>query len=112
MTESDGTGGPSSADPRVGTIGGSYGGGFQFAVAGIDARVDALVPMITWNDLSYSLGPNNTGQTTASRPDPGRGQADLGDGFSLARHDRRPLNHRSRRTCCPARTSPTRSARR
>lgn len=47
-------------DPRVGMIGGSYGGQVQFAVAGIDARMDALVPQITWNDLSYSLGPNNT----------------------------------------------------
>jgi predicted acyl esterase len=47
-------------DPRVGMIGGSYGGQIQFAIAGIDPRMDALVPQITWNDLSYSLGPNNT----------------------------------------------------
>jgi predicted acyl esterase len=47
-------------DPRVGMIGGSYGGQIQFAVAGVDPRVDAIVPQITWNDLSYSLGPNNT----------------------------------------------------
>ena len=51
-------------DPRVGTLGGSYGGGFQFATAAVDARVDTLVPLITWNDLSYSLAPNNTDQTT------------------------------------------------
>lgn len=51
-------------DPRVGTIGGSYGGGFQFATAAVDPRVDTLVPLITWNDLSYSLVPNNTDQTT------------------------------------------------
>jgi ABC-2 type transport system ATP-binding protein len=50
-------------DPRVGMIGGSYGGQIQFAVAGIDPRVDALIPIITWNDLAYSLGPNNTGFT-------------------------------------------------
>lgn len=49
-------------DPRVGTVGGSYGGGFQFATAGLDARVDTLVPLVTWNDLSYSLAPNNTDQ--------------------------------------------------
>ncbi|WP_285751304.1 CocE/NonD family hydrolase [Lentzea sp. NBRC 105346] len=48
-------------DPRVGMIGGSYGGQIQFAVASIDPRVDALVPVITWNDLSYSLAPNNGG---------------------------------------------------
>jgi len=47
-------------DPRVGMIGGSYGGEIQFAVAMQDHRVDALIPMITWNDLSYSLAPNNT----------------------------------------------------
>src|SRR5439155_920964 len=46
-------------DPRVGTWGGSYGGGFQFALASVDSRVDAMIPLITWNDLSYSLGPNN-----------------------------------------------------
>src|SRR4051812_34041365 len=47
-------------DPRVGMIGGSYGGEIQFATAAVDARVDTIVPMITWNDLSYSLSPNNT----------------------------------------------------
>jgi ABC-2 type transport system ATP-binding protein len=53
-----------SYDPRVGMWGGSYGGQVQFAVASQDPRVDVLNPQITWNDLSYSLGPNNTGQTT------------------------------------------------
>ncbi len=48
-------------DPRVGMIGGSYGGEIQFAVAGVDPRVDTLIPLITWNDLAYSLAPNNTG---------------------------------------------------
>jgi ABC-2 type transport system ATP-binding protein len=47
-------------DPRVGMIGGSYGGQIQFAIAGIDKRLDVIVPQITWNDLAYSLGPNNT----------------------------------------------------
>jgi predicted acyl esterase len=47
-------------DPRVGMIGGSYGGQAQYAVASQDMRVDALIPIITWNDLSYSLAPNNT----------------------------------------------------
>lgn len=51
-------------DPRVGMWGGSYGGQVQFAVASVDPRVDALVPQITWNDLSYSLNPNNTAQTS------------------------------------------------
>ena len=47
-------------DPRVGMLGGSYGGQIQFAIAGIDPRLDTIVPQITWSDLSYSLTPNNT----------------------------------------------------
>ncbi|GAC1593715.1 MAG: hypothetical protein NVS3B21_15020 [Acidimicrobiales bacterium] len=46
-------------DPRVGMIGGSYGGAVQLSTAAIDRRLDAIVPIITWNDLSYSLTPNN-----------------------------------------------------
>jgi putative CocE/NonD family hydrolase len=46
-------------DPRLGMIGGSYGGSVQLATASRDRRLDALVPLITWNDLSYSLDPNN-----------------------------------------------------
>jgi putative CocE/NonD family hydrolase len=58
-------------DPRVGMLGGSYGGQIQFSVAGQDRRVDTIVPIITWNDLSYSLTPNNTDLTsgvTSSTP--------------------------------------------
>jgi predicted acyl esterase len=47
-------------DPRLGMIGGSYGGQIQYAVAGQDPRVDTIVPIITWNDLAYSLAPNTT----------------------------------------------------
>ncbi len=46
-------------DPRVGMIGGSYGGEVQFAAADVDPRVDAMIPIITWNNLAYSLAPNN-----------------------------------------------------
>ncbi|MFI5806861.1 CocE/NonD family hydrolase [Streptomyces sp. NPDC051561] len=46
-------------DPRLGMIGGSYGGSIQLATASRDRRLDALVPLITWNDLAYSLDPNN-----------------------------------------------------
>ena len=49
-------------------IGGSYGGQIQFAVAGQDPRIDAIIPMITWNDLSYSLAPNNTDHATGASP--------------------------------------------
>ena len=53
-------------DPQVGMTGGSYGGQIQFAAAGFEAaagtdRLDAIVPLITWNDLSYSLAPDNSG---------------------------------------------------
>ena len=53
-------------DPQVGMTGGSYGGQIQFATAGNEAaagtdRLDAIVPLITWNDLSYSLAPDNGG---------------------------------------------------
>lgn len=51
-------------DPRLGMIGGSYGGQIQFATAAVDSRVDTLVPLITWNDLRYSLAPNNTSFTS------------------------------------------------
>jgi fermentation-respiration switch protein FrsA (DUF1100 family) len=54
----------SANDPRVGMIGGSYGGQVQYAAAAVDPRIDTLVPIITWNDLSYSLSPNNTTTTT------------------------------------------------
>jgi predicted acyl esterase len=51
-------------DPAVGMVGGSYGGQIQFATAAYERehggnRLDAIVPIITWNDLSYSLDPNN-----------------------------------------------------
>ena len=41
-------------------IGGQGHIAVQYAVAMQDSRVDALIPIITWNDLSYSLAPNNT----------------------------------------------------
>lgn len=59
----DHSGRPAANDPRVGMIGGSYGGQVQYAAASIDARIDTIVPIITWSDLSYSLSPNNTSQT-------------------------------------------------
>ncbi|MBT2487294.1 CocE/NonD family hydrolase [Streptomyces sp. ISL-96] len=48
-----------AGDPRLGMIGGSYGGTIQMATAANDRRLDALVPLITWNDLAHSLDPNN-----------------------------------------------------
>ena len=34
-----------AGDPRVGMVGGSYGGGIQLVTAAIDCRVDAIVPI-------------------------------------------------------------------
>jgi putative CocE/NonD family hydrolase len=53
-----------SYDPQVGMTGGSYGGQIQFAAAAVEKaartdRLDAIIPLITWNDLSYSLAPEN-----------------------------------------------------
>lgn len=55
-------------DPRVAMVGASYGGSIQLLAAAIDPRLDALVPMITWNRLEHSLEPNGVlkfGWTTA-----------------------------------------------
>lgn len=49
------------ADPRVGIAGGSYGGALALLTAGHDERVDAIVPMITWNRLARAFFPNGTG---------------------------------------------------
>lgn len=71
-------------DPRVGMVGGSYGGSIQYAVASVDPRLDTIVPIITWNDLSYSLGPNNTGQTSGvTTSPPGAVKLTWGLGFSV-----------------------------
>ncbi len=42
-------------DPRMGMVGGSYGGGIQLVTAATDCRVDAIVPTIAWHSLSTSL---------------------------------------------------------
>ena len=43
----------------VGMTGGSYGGGIQANLAESDPRIRAINPGRTWNDLRYSLAPNN-----------------------------------------------------
>ncbi len=44
---------------KVGTIGGSYGGGIQLPLASHDRRIRASVVGRTWGYLGYSLDPNN-----------------------------------------------------
>ena len=56
-------------DPRMGAIGGSYGGGYQFLGAFEELRLkgkpvfDALAPEITWFDLNESLAPEGVVRT-------------------------------------------------
>ncbi|MGH3427395.1 MAG: ATP-binding cassette domain-containing protein, partial [Mycobacteriales bacterium] len=44
--------------PRVAVMGASYGGALALLLAGYDRRVDAVIPQITWNDLSHAFFPN------------------------------------------------------
>ena len=44
-------------DPRVGLTGESYGGGVSLLGASLDKRVDAIVPVSTWNSLESALLP-------------------------------------------------------
>lgn len=48
-------------DPVVGITGPSYGGALALMTAGLDDRVDAIVPMITWNRLSRVFFPSGDG---------------------------------------------------
>ncbi|NTY59733.1 alpha/beta hydrolase family protein [Mycolicibacterium sphagni] len=53
-------------DPKVGMVGGSYGGGIQLVSAGTDSRIDAIVPGIAWNSLNNSLYPDKAFKTAYS----------------------------------------------
>ncbi len=56
-------------DPRMGTVGGSYGGGYQFLGAFESLRmrgkpvIDAMAPEITWHDLLESIAPDGVVRT-------------------------------------------------
>ena len=90
-------------DPRVGMVGGSYGGGIQLVTAAIDCRVDAIVPTIAWHSLDTSLykarhgegaaGPNilyNAAARPAARSAHHlRVRVRPGDGHDLGRRPRR-----------------------
>ncbi len=47
-------------DLKVGTLGYSYGGGFQMPLAALDPRIDAVIPNGTWHGLLYSLIPGDS----------------------------------------------------
>ncbi|MQY09745.1 alpha/beta hydrolase family protein [Actinomadura macrotermitis] len=42
-------------DPRLGMAGGSYGGGIQLVAAGLDRRVDVIVPTVAFRSVTRSL---------------------------------------------------------
>ena len=46
-------------DPVIGFAGASYGGALALLAAGLDRRVDALVPAFTWNRLNQALFPQH-----------------------------------------------------
>jgi ABC-2 type transport system ATP-binding protein len=50
-------------NPRIGMVGGSYGGGIQLVTAATDCRIDAIVPEIAWNSLGTSLDKADTPKT-------------------------------------------------
>nr|WP_228046870.1 alpha/beta fold hydrolase [Saccharopolyspora sp. HNM0983] len=52
-------------DPRVGVTGDSYGGALSLLLAGSDPRVDAIAPVMTYNDLNRALLPNAAQPDTA-----------------------------------------------
>jgi ABC-2 type transport system ATP-binding protein len=47
-----------NGDPKVAASGASYGGALSLLLAGTDKRVDAIAPVITYNDLAQGLVPN------------------------------------------------------
>jgi ABC-2 type transport system ATP-binding protein len=50
-------------NPRMGMVGGSYGGGIQFVTAAQDCRVDAIAPEIAWHSLTTSLDKADTSKS-------------------------------------------------
>ncbi|WIY01569.1 alpha/beta fold hydrolase [Amycolatopsis mongoliensis] len=57
-------------DPKVAVTGASYGGALSLLLAGTDKRVDAVAPVITYNDLAQGLVPNaaTPGLTASGTP--------------------------------------------
>jgi ABC-2 type transport system ATP-binding protein len=57
-----------SDDPRVGIMGGSYGGANALMTASADPRIDAVIADITWNNLENALFPQSVENSTDSGP--------------------------------------------
>ncbi len=86
--DNGGGGHAGDGDPRVGVVGASYGGALALLLAAYDQRVDAIVPMITWNDLDHVFLPNGVfkkgwagvffgGSANPASPQCGRFAADI-----------------------------------
>ncbi len=80
-------------NPLIGMIGESYGGGAQLLSAGLDHRIDAIVPVTTWNDLNKSLAPEKIPKmgwlttliVTSNFLNPGNVHKLLNDSYFVAR---------------------------
>ena len=55
-------------DPVIGFAGASYGGAVSFLAAGLDHRVDAIVPAFTWHSLRQALFPQHQVVGAAQSP--------------------------------------------
>src|SRR5215217_8473249 len=55
-------------DPVIGFAGASYGGAVSFLAAGLDHRVDAIVPAFTWHSLRQALFPQHQVAGVAKSP--------------------------------------------
>ena len=101
----DGTG-----DPRVGMVGGSYGGGIQIVTAAIDCRVDAIVPidrlaLAADEPLQGRHASRPGGRTSSSRPPPGARSTRTSPAPTLGqrhRHAQRPTTTPGSSTAVPA----------
>ncbi|KZB86694.1 ABC transporter ATP-binding protein [Amycolatopsis regifaucium] len=62
-----------NGDPKVAASGASYGGALSLLLAGTDNRVDAIAPVITYNDLAQGLIPNAASATPSAATTPAAG---------------------------------------
>lgn len=67
-------------DPVVAVAGVSYGGALSLMAAAADPRVDAVVPIATWNDLATSFFPNAVLAEDRGPTPAGRLASDASDG--------------------------------
>ena len=79
-------------DPVIGFAGASYGGAVSLLVAGLDRRVDAIVPAFTLNRLDQALFPQYAvagRRRVPGRRDAGRRRRGVQAGLGVAAVQRR-----------------------